>query len=102
MGALFVVEASRQLSDAIGVPGETPVATHCSGSVFTVILDGQVSAGGTLSMTVTEKLQVVEFPDVSVTRNVFVVDPAGNGLPDAMPERRVKVAPGQLSLNVTL
>ena len=45
-GALFVTEATSQLSLVVGVPRPTPVATQLPASVFTETLAGQVMAGG--------------------------------------------------------
>ena len=44
-GALFVKEATPQLSLVVGVPRLTPVATQLPASVFTETLAGQVMVG---------------------------------------------------------
>ena len=52
VGALFVTEATEQLSAVVGVPKTTPVAEHPV-FVFAVTLAGAVIVGKILSVTVT-------------------------------------------------
>ena len=52
VGALFVTEATPQLSAVVGVPSETPVAVQAV-LVVAVTLAGHVMVGSTLSETVT-------------------------------------------------
>ena len=56
-GALFVTVATAQLSEVIGVPKVTPVATH-EAFAFTVKAAGAVMEGRILSITVTVAVQV--------------------------------------------
>jgi hypothetical protein len=76
-GALFVTEATPQLSAVTGVPRLTPVAVQ---PLFVVVLTatGQVIVGRILSVTVTVWLQVAVLPALSVTVQVTVVVPVGN------------------------
>ena len=76
-GALFVTEATPQLSAVIGVPRITPVANGSPILAFTVNPAGQIIVGGRLSETVTVWLQVALFPLLSVTVQITVVKPIG-------------------------
>ena len=76
VGALFVVEATIQLSALIGVPKITPVAVQAV-LVVAVTLAGAVMVGKTLSTTVTVCVAVFIFPEPSVTVQVTVVTPNG-------------------------
>ena len=70
LGALLVTLATPQLSETIGVPNATPLAEHWPGPVPVETLAGQLIVGGWVSLTVTEKLQVVipqELEAVTVT-----------------------------------
>ena len=73
---LFVTDAMLQLSLVIGVPNETPVAVH---PVLVTVntVGGQVMAGLTLSLTVTNCAQVAVLPEPSVTVQITVVTPKG-------------------------
>jgi hypothetical protein len=53
--------------------------------LLTVMLEGQVIVGSSVSFTVTVKEQLAVFPLASVTSNVFVVVPTGNALPLGKP-----------------
>jgi hypothetical protein len=78
-GALFVVDATVQLSAVVGVPNTTPVAVQ---PLF-VVADtaaGAVIVGLTLSVTVTTCVAVAVFPLPSVTVQVTVVLPNGNAV----------------------
>ena len=76
-GALFVTEATVQLSFVTGVPNTTPVAVHAV-FVFTVIAAGATMVGFVLSTTVTTCVAVAVFPAPSVTVHVTVVFPNAN------------------------
>src|SRR2546427_8749181 len=65
-----------QLSVAVSVNVVT--AVHCPGSVFFVIGAGHVIFGGSLSFTVTVKLQESVLPEASVAVQWTVVVPFGN------------------------
>jgi hypothetical protein len=75
-GALFVTEATEQLSAVVGVPRATPVAVQAV-LVVVVILAGAEIVGFTLSVTVTVWLAVALFPAASVTVQITVVLPKG-------------------------
>ena len=64
-GALFVTEATVQLSAVTGVPSATPVAVH-DAFAETVTLAGAVIEGNTLSITTTVEEHVVETLVLSV------------------------------------
>ena len=76
-GALFVTEATEQLSAVTGVPSATPVAVQ----PVLVVADtaaGAVIVGFTLSVTVTTCVAVAVLPLPSVTVQVTIVVPSGN------------------------
>jgi hypothetical protein len=76
VGALFVTEATVQLSAVVGVPKTTPAALQPEfGAIF--ILAGAVIVGNTLSTTVTIWLAVFVLPEASVTVQIIVVAPNG-------------------------
>ena len=75
-GALFVVDATVQLSLVAGVPNTTPVAVHPV-LVLAFIVAGAVIEGFTLSVTFTVWVAVAVLPLPSVTVQVTVVDPIG-------------------------
>jgi hypothetical protein len=75
-GASLVTEATVQLSDVIGEP-IARVAKHWPASATVVRSAGQVMAGASLSLTVTNCSQVVLFPAASTTVQVTVVTPFG-------------------------
>src|SRR6185503_13703554 len=70
-----------QLSEALVVNETT--AEHWPGSVFTAMFAGQVSTGGSLSVTVTVKLQLPALSAASVAEQLTVVDPFGKAVPEA-------------------
>ena len=74
-GALFVVEATEQLSADVGLDKETPEAVQIPLSAFTVTSEGQVIVGLILSITVTVAVAEAVFPLASVTVNVTVFAP---------------------------
>ena len=76
VGALFVTEATEQLSAVTGVPRTTPVAVQPV-FVFTVTFAGAVIVGNVVSTTVTNWVAVLMFPEPSVTVQVTVVFPNG-------------------------
>ena len=61
-----------------------------------IISGGQVSAGGCVSLTVTENIQADMFPDKSVTEQVTTVVPFGNVEPEVGLQTGALI-PGQLS-----
>lgn len=84
-----------QLSLAVVVNVATAVQTF--GAVGRLMFAGQVIDGGTVSFTVTVKLQFDEFADESLTVHVTVVVPFVNVDPLAGVQEGVPT-PGQLSL----
>jgi hypothetical protein len=76
-GALFVTEATPQLSAVVGVPRATPVAVQPV-FVLAVTFAGHVMVGFTLSLTVTVCTQVAVLPLLSVTVQVTLVTPIAN------------------------
>ena len=64
-GALFVTEATLQLSEVIGVPKTNPVATQVA-PAFTVIFAGGVILGNTWSSIVTTHEENLTLSPVSV------------------------------------
>ena len=96
-GALFVTEATPQLSAVVGVPNVTPKALH-EEFALTVTAAGAVMVGFCVSFTVTVKLAVLVFPAASVAVYVTVVVPNANTEPEACVV--VKVTPAQLSVAV--
>ena len=90
-GALFVTDATPQLSAVTGVPKVTPVAEHKPGAALTFTVEGHVMVGSWLSATVTSWLQVAVFPFTSVTVHFTTVFPSGKEagalfVTDAMPQ----------------
>ena len=53
--------------------------------LLTFTLAAQVIDGASVSLTVTEKLQVAVLPDASVAMKLLVVVPTGNTEPEAKP-----------------
>jgi hypothetical protein len=51
-GALFVTDATEQLSDVVGEPRATPDAVHVPAPALTTTSDGQVIVGLILSIMV--------------------------------------------------
>ena len=93
---LHKVVTPGQLSVAVGEKLTT--ASHLLGSVDWVMLDGQVIAGFSVSLTVTVNVQLCVLSDVSVAVQVTVFVPFGKVEPDA--GEQAAVAPGQLSPGV--
>jgi hypothetical protein len=52
-GALFVVDATEQLSPVTGTPRATPLAVHNPASTFGLTAPGQAIVGSSSSVTVT-------------------------------------------------
>src|ERR1043166_8395682 len=77
-GASLLMSATVQLSEVVGAPRSTPVATHWPVSASTVTAAGQVIEGAWSSVTVTDCWHVAELPCTSVTVQVTVVVPTGN------------------------
>ena len=61
-GASLDTEATPQLSEVIGLPRATPVASHEPASASTDTSEGQVICGSSLSVTVTSCVQVAVLP----------------------------------------
>ena len=74
VGALFVTDATEQLSAVTAVPKTTPVAVQPV-SVFTVTFAGAVMVGKIESTTVTIAVLVPTLPYKSVTVKVTVLAP---------------------------
>ena len=74
---LVTVIVPVQLSDVVGVPKTTPVATHELASATAVTFAGQVIVGFWVSFTVTVCVQVCVFPAASLAVQVTVVTPIG-------------------------
>ena len=75
-------------------------AEHWPGSVDLVMFAGHAMVGFSASVTVTVKLHVALFPDVSVAVQLTVVVPTGKVEPDA--GEQTTVTPGQLSVAVVV
>ena len=75
-------------------------AEHWPGSVDVTMFAGHAMVGFSVSLTVTVKLHVAVFPDVSVAVQVTVVVPFGKAVPEA--GEQLVVTLGQLSLAVAL
>src|SRR6476646_9438053 len=97
-GAHVTVGFPGQLSVAVGVANVT-TAEHCPRSVGFVIFPGQLIVGASVSLTVTVKLQFLEFPAASVAVHVTVLLPFGKVEPEAGTHVTVGF-PGQLSVAV--
>src|SRR6185436_13225505 len=100
-GALLVTEATAQLSPVTGMPRLTPVAEQELVLAETVTSAGQMMVGGSGSFTVTVNEQVLVLPLASVTTKRLVVTPFGKVAPLVSPAVCARVAPGQLSPEVT-
>jgi hypothetical protein len=86
--------APGQLSVPVGVVKFT-IAEHCPAVAGVVMFAGHVTAGASVSFTVTVNEHVPVFVDASVAVHVTVVTPTGKVAPDA--GTHTTVAPGQLS-----
>lgn len=84
-GQLFVAMAAK-----------LKTAPHWPGSLFKVMLMGQVMVGGSLSSTITAKVQEDTLSEASVAVQVTVVVPRGKVDPGGGSQE--KVTPGQLSV----
>ena len=91
-----------QLSLALAVKvtcaWQSPLTLSAPVLVVVVMLAGQVATGGSLSVTVTVKLQRAVWPCASLAVQLTVVVPTGKSEPEA--GLQLMVAPGQLSLAV--
>jgi hypothetical protein len=81
---------------SVAVAEYVTTALHCPGSLFCVMLAGQVMTGNSTSFTVTLNVQVAVLPDASVAVQVTVEVPVGKALPEA--GLQLVVTPGQLSV----
>ena len=86
----------EQLS--VAVAAKFTIRLHWPGAVFVTIFAGQVTTGASLSLTVTVKLQLVEFPNASVAVQLTAVIPLAKALPFVGVQ--LTVTPGQLSVAV--
>jgi hypothetical protein len=82
-----------QLSVAAGT--NVTMAVHWPGSVLLTMLAGQTSAGFSVSLTTTEKLQPVALPDASVAVQLTELVPFAKVEPEGGVQ--TNVVPGQLS-----
>src|SRR5688572_6375658 len=94
---ICVVSAPGQLSVPTGVVKLT-TALHRPASLVARMSAGQLIVGGSLSLTVTVKLQVAVLPAASVSRTTLVVTPTGKAAPLVNPPVCVVSAPAQLSV----
>jgi len=88
--------APGQLSPTTGA--KATVWPQTPGAVLVTMLAGQVIVGGSGSLTVTVKLQLVVFPELSVAVQCTVVIPLAKVLPFV--GLQLTLTPGQLSLAV--
>ena len=77
-GALLDTLPSVQLSEVVGLPKITPVASHEFISVVTTTSAGGVISGAIVSDTVTNWVSDTVFPEESVTDQITGVIPIGN------------------------
>ena len=70
--------AGLQLSVAVAVPKDTPVAVHNPASAATLTSEGQLMVGFSVSLTVTVCAQVWLLPAASVVVQITVVVPILN------------------------
>ena len=75
VGALLLIEGLEQLSVAVAVPSETPVAWQAVARVATLTSAGAVITGATDSKMVINCVAVVVFPAASLTVQITVVLP---------------------------
>ena len=90
--------APEQLSFAVAAKATT--APHWPESLLTMMSPWQCAAGGSVSLTVTLKLQAAELSAASVAIQVTVVVPIAKKLP--LGGEQVVVGLGQLSVVVTV
>src|SRR5437870_2120633 len=74
------IEPPAQLS--VNVARKLTLLVHCPGAALTVMLPGQLGTGRSVSLTVTEKLQLELLPDASVAVHTTLVVPFGKLNPD--------------------
>ena len=79
---------------------QSPLTLSAPALLVVTILAGQVAVGGSLSVTVTVKLQVAVWLCASVAVQLTVVVPTGNSEPLA--GLQTMLEPGQLSLAVAV
>src|SRR3989442_1096698 len=99
-GGEQLVVTPGQLSVAVVVKLTT--ALLWPGAAVVTMSVGQVIVGGWVSLIVTGKLQLLVLPLASVTVNRLVVVPFAKVAPLGNPAVCVTVAPGQLSLEITV
>jgi len=93
LGGVQTKPAPGQLSVSVGANVTT--ALHWLASVPLTMFAGQTNTGFSVSLTVTEKLQLVLFPDASVAVQLTGLVPFGNVEPEDGVQ--AKLTPGQLS-----
>ena len=76
-GWLFVTLATPQLSPVVGEPKDETTAEQFPASLLTLILDGQLIVGFSLSVTVTVCWHWLRLPWISATVQVTIVVPIG-------------------------
>jgi len=81
LGALLLTVTELQLSETLGVPRVTPVATHWPTFALTVTVPGQVMLGAAVSRTMNDAVQVLELPALSVAVMVTVLVPRPTSVP---------------------
>src|SRR5947207_5163547 len=89
--------APLQLSLAVTPLNTFGTAAWHPASALALVGAGQLTLGGSLSVTVTVKLHVAVLPAASVTRNTLVVTPTGKADPLANPPVCVVTAPAHVS-----
>jgi hypothetical protein len=94
LGGLQLVLRPGQLSLAPGLKLTTRV--QVPGAVLVVMLPGQVMSGGSVSLTVTVKLQLAVLSDASVAVQITGVVPLAKVEP--LGGLQLVLTPGQLSL----
>src|SRR5204862_36871 len=88
-------QLSLALAAKVTCAWQSPLTLSAPVLVVVVMLAGQVAVGGSLSVTVTVKLQRAVWPEVSVAVQFTVVVPTAKVAPEA--GLQAMVEPGQLS-----
>jgi hypothetical protein len=94
----YDIVAPGQLS--VTDPAKFTIALHCPGALLAVISAGQVTAGASVSLTVTLNVHEAVFPAASVAVAVTKVVPTGNVDPEG--GVTTSVTPGLSSVAVTV
>src|SRR5262249_55067601 len=98
LGGTLTTLSTPQLSVAVTL--NVTLLEHPPDAALTVMFDGQVMTGGSLSSTVTVNVQVLLLPDASMAVLITMLVPTGNVAP--LGGTVVKLARLQLSEAVTL